>query len=221
MFAHNNKAYALPPTCEIRFGQSLQFVRCTYRITLHVNSFLHRRASFLTKNDRLILELNCRPRPRPSRPILSNHSFLDTVKCCPEEWVQLPKVIHGSYDSALICDLFAPSVGAFSVTDTIPFHLQLSGTPSAIDSVFHPSHPASNSAARLPIRVHLLRCVTMDAGDRKATRRIVLGEGALRPLRPPPPGAGDCIILNWEGEVRCQDSTTVGSFDAGAVSAIV
>jgi hypothetical protein len=62
----------------------------------------------------------------------------------------------------------------------------------------------------------------MRVGDRHARRSIILGEGTLRAL---PPSFHDSEglhpkngqTLHWEGEVRCTDPATVGSFDAGLV----
>lgn len=59
----------------------------------------------------------------------------------------------------------------------------------------------------------------MRVGDRNARRSIVLGEGRSEPLPPifhEPADHGE-HTLNWEGEARCTDDDTVGSFDAGFV----
>ncbi|KAJ7704291.1 hypothetical protein B0H17DRAFT_921368 [Mycena rosella] len=207
-FRHSDgNTYRLPPTCHISFDSRLQFIKCTYRITVTVVSIRHRRTSFLTKEDSVSFELDYHAPTRPSQPLLSNASLLDTVKRCPEEWSQ----IHFSAKH-LACDLFTPSVGTFYVADSIPFHLQLSCPGASLDQLFRWSATVSS------VRVYILRQVASTVGDRIAKRNVVLGEGTLKLLSGPD---SNDHTLNWEGKARCEDpASIVESFDCGPAVAI-
>ncbi|KAJ7109626.1 hypothetical protein C8R43DRAFT_904724, partial [Mycena crocata] len=122
--------------------------------------------------------------------------------------------------------VFVPSTIIFRVSDAVPFHIQLSGSNTALQGMFsgepgpftHPLHPIQNS----PIRVYLWRRVTMRVGDKNARRSIVLVEGTSHPLPSPfhrdaENANANSHALNWEGQVHCTDIATVGSFDAGLV----
>ncbi|KAJ7507279.1 hypothetical protein B0H11DRAFT_197761 [Mycena galericulata] len=219
---HNGSAHvhALPPTCDISLDNSGHSFKCSYRITVTVVSSRHRRASFLTKSECVSFELNCCRRTRPSQPILSNPSLLDTVKRCPEEWAQCPKVLRSSpHQSLLMCDLFMPALGVFCVAEMIPFHLQLSG-PDACLPHMHQFFMRNPSAPN--IKVTILRQVEAHTGHRKAIRNIILGDGSLRFLptsaNEDSTGTVHAGTLNWEGEARCRDpASVVGSFDCGFV----
>ncbi|KAJ7747962.1 hypothetical protein DFH07DRAFT_830687 [Mycena maculata] len=211
----NPRPYPLPPTCNIMLDTSGHFVKCAYWITVTVVSARHRCASFLTKNERVSVELNYRPRTRPSQPIILNPSLSDTVKQCPEEWRQCSKLVSDPTDSPLICDLFAPSLGVFCALDDIPFYLQLSGPGNSFQHMhqFFMRNPAAPH-----IRVYILREMEIYTGHRMAKKRRILGEGTLRFM----PGSVDdtapCRTLNWEGEARCQDPlSVVGTFDCGSI----
>ncbi|KAJ7130164.1 hypothetical protein C8R44DRAFT_774959 [Mycena epipterygia] len=219
-FHHKGNRYPLPPTCRISLGGPVDFIRCAYRITVTVVSARHRYTAFLTRKDHVSFDLKYRPRTRPSQPIILNPSLFDTVKRCPEEWAQCPKLIPGSSNSPLMCDLFAPSVGVFCANDPIPFHLQLS---SSEPSCHHMHHFFRQSAGVSLVRVYILRQISADAGNRIAKRKIVLGEGALR-LLPPASElvANDTVLcMHWEGEARCRDpASVVGSFDCGSAAVV-
>lgn len=60
----------------------------------------------------------------------------------------------------------------------------------------------------------------MRVGDKNARRSIVLGEGTLRSLPPVfrEGASSGTEALSWEGEVRCAEDFTVGSFEAGLVT---
>lgn len=113
-----------------------------------------------------------------------------------------------------------PSVGVFGISETIPFHLQLSGSIRSLRDVLVPS----NLEARTPnptIRVYLLRHIT--ANDMGKKINTILVEGSLRPL---PPGVFGLRAstsenaLNWEGQLQLHDITTP-TFDVGTLSVMV
>ncbi|KAJ7624995.1 hypothetical protein DFH06DRAFT_745448 [Mycena polygramma] len=167
-FRYDGRLHPLPPTCHMTFDNPRNYIRCVYRITVTVVSARHRLTSFLTKNESVSFDLDFRPYTRPAQPLISNPSLSETVKGCPEEWVQCPKVVD-TKDSKLplMCDLFAPTIGVFCVHDAIPFHLQLSRLGAECCPI---------------VRVRILRQVAMDAGARVAKRSLILGEGTLRRL---------------------------------------
>ncbi|KAK7019883.1 hypothetical protein R3P38DRAFT_1226573 [Favolaschia claudopus] len=204
-FHYQQEIHSLPPTFHVAFN-SLHFIKCAYQITVTVVSALHRRASFLTKSNQVCFEFTYRPRSRPSQPLLLNPSLVETVKSCPEEWVQCSQIVSIS-SLPVWCDLFLPSILVFCVEDPIPFHLQLS-VPDGRQQLFRPNaHPL--------VKVHLLRKLEMNVGDRQAHRDIVLGEATLQRV---PLGRDEDtqVVLGWEGEARCRDpDSVVGTFSCG------
>ncbi|KAJ7719924.1 hypothetical protein B0H16DRAFT_1336362 [Mycena metata] len=211
VFRHNSQLCNLPPTCHITFG-SLYFIKCVYRITVVVTSARHRRASFLTRNDHVSFDLTYRPRTRPAQPLLSNPSLYGTIKTCPEEWAQASHMVKipGQHNApSLICDLFAPSVGAFCVLEPIPFHLQLSTSRESLQNILSGALPL--------VKVYILRQIAMNVGGRMATQCLVLGHGTTRFL----PADLRRHTLNWEGEACCRDpASVVGTFECGTIAVV-
>ena len=124
--------------------------------------------------------------------------------------------------------LYIPSAQIYAVSDAISFHVQLCAPASSLRSLHRPSEPkpgnsGQNNSFRLqerPIaRVYLMRQVVATAYGHKGRRNLVIGEGELRPLPPleiDAPSAKDGFdSLDWEGEVRCDESVTVGAFNVG------
>jgi hypothetical protein len=113
----------------------------------------------------------------------------------------------------MIPQLFIPAARVYSMTDIIPFHLQLSGSLSSIQDFIMP--PSQQDAV---IRVVLLREVVVETRCKSPLRNI-LAEGKLSEIPPSTPcEPRDGIHLDWEGEVRCSSNTSVGGFDAGNVT---
>lgn len=86
----------------------------------------------------------------------------------------------------------------------------------------HPMHPPLEWSTdhRPTITVFLLRQLSVTAGGHKASGNITLATGQLREI-PPALTSGeyqDTIHLNWEGEMKCNDNVSVGSFVAGNVT---
>ncbi|KAK7006008.1 DUF3844 domain-containing protein [Favolaschia claudopus] len=218
----SSRRYPLPPSCSIALPGGC-YLRCSYSLSFTVISSRHRSASFMTREKSLSIELEYRPRTRPSRPRIADPSLFSTIKLCPEEWLQLPVAltsVSNSNPPDIHCDLFVPSVGVFGISETVPFHLQLSGPAHQLRHLFQhqaATAAATNSLGNSPIiRVSLLRQIVVDAiGQRMNT---VLEEPPLRPL---PPGifglrsSSSDDTLNWEGEIRLHDIPTP-SFDIGA-----
>jgi len=170
----------------------------------------------MAKEKSLSIELEYRQRNRPSRPRIPESSLFSTIKMCLEEWLQLPVAVTARPNSRAAdvhCDLFVPSVGVFGISETIPFHLQLSGSTQSLRALFLSPGRKTNSI----IRVYLLRQIVFEAIGQKTN--TVLAEGSLRPL---PPGifglhpSTPADALNWEGEIQLQD-IVAPSFDIGTL----
>ncbi|KAJ6498780.1 hypothetical protein C8R45DRAFT_979874 [Mycena sanguinolenta] len=227
-FKNNGIRYSLPSSCNVTLPGGC-FLRCAYSLTLSVVSRLHRSAPF-TAEKSFPIELEYRHRTRPSRPRIAEPSLFSTIKMCPEEWLQLRIALTAESDSRpsdIHCDLFIPSLGVFGITETIPFHLQLSGSTQRLRNLFSPT---SNLVPRTPdslVRVSLLRQVGMEAIVEKTTTILektntVLENCSLRPL---PPGifglhsSTSDDTLTWEGEIQLQNISTQ-SFDVGTIKVV-
>ncbi|KAJ6498777.1 hypothetical protein C8R45DRAFT_1125506 [Mycena sanguinolenta] len=116
-----------------------------------------------------------------------------------------------SRPSDIHCDLFVPSLGVFGISETIPFHLQLSGSTHRLRNLFIP--PSDNPI----VRVSLLRQIAIETIGQKTN--TILENCPLRPL---PPGifglhsSTSDDTLNWEGEIQLQNISTQ-SFDVGTI----
>ncbi|KAJ7760982.1 hypothetical protein B0H16DRAFT_1531346 [Mycena metata] len=219
-FKNNDVHHPIPPSCDIKLPGGA-FITCTYSLTFTV---LRKVASFFAKEGSLSLELEFRPRTRPSRPRIPNPSLFSTIKTCPEEWLQLPVALTPAPDSRapdIHCDLFVPSVGVFGVSEVVPFHLQLSGSIRSLRNLLANLGPRSPSPI---IRVYLLRQIAVETQGQSPTRiNTVLAEGALRPLPPAVFGLHASMhtsrsedALNWEGEIQLPDIATP-TFDVGTL----
>ncbi|KAJ7502378.1 hypothetical protein B0H11DRAFT_1988309 [Mycena galericulata] len=224
-FENNGVHYPLPPSCDITLPNG-SFLKCTYSLTVSLSVALHRSTPFFVRAKNLFIELEYRERTRPSRPGISEPSLFSTIKICPEEWLQLPIALTVKPDSRpsdIYCDLFVPSVGVFASPDTIPFHLQLSGTINSLRKLLLFPSKLDRIHNQI-IRVYVLRQITVHvSGDSptKVKMNTILWEASLRPL---PPDISDLSqtlssnredVLNWEGELQLQDITTP-TFDVGS-----
>ena len=114
--------------------------------------------------------------------------------------------------------------------------MQLNGLPHSIKKfLLRPEHndvtsEQSHSTKRLSsqyssyprptVRVYLLRQVTIETRGHKTCQNIILAEGKCREVLPAIPSwqSPETIHLDWEGELKCQDDVSVGSFVAGNVA---
>ncbi|KAJ6507277.1 hypothetical protein C8R47DRAFT_1066158 [Mycena vitilis] len=212
-FENNGNHHPIPPSCDIPFPGG-SFLRCTYSLTFSVSVALHRSVPFLAKERRLEDLTGARKFNDQNELASQSNWNIDNGTMCPEEWFQLPVELAtgaGSRPPAVYCDLFVPSIGVFGTSETVPFHLQFSGSRHSLQNIF------ANQEQNSIIRVYLLRQITVDPIGEKIN--TILGEGSLRPL--PPlfglPASTSHDALNWEGEVRLPDITTV-TFDIGTLS---
>ena len=83
----------------------------------------------------------------------------------------------------------------------------------------HPLNPSSPSTDKRFIRVFLLRQIIVSVFEQRAWRTCVIGEGNLRSLPPLLPDENtqleDLQTVDWEGEVRCNESVQSGGFNVG------
>ncbi|KAJ7143026.1 hypothetical protein C8R44DRAFT_846717 [Mycena epipterygia] len=176
--------------------------------------------------------------PLPYVPPIDNIFFMGTVKDCPEEWFQRPIIIPanaGSQFVSIVCDflsqLYLPRRSVFRTTDTIPFHVQMSGPMDSLRDLFigrdvdQPKSGKSSPEAPV-IHVFILRQVTVNIGTIvENNKRIILGEGlsasvpsAIQNSVQQSPHQSSSETLNWSGELRCQEGRVVEGFETANIS---
>ncbi|KAJ7354626.1 hypothetical protein DFH08DRAFT_691450 [Mycena albidolilacea] len=213
-FDNHGIHYALPPSCDITLPAS-KFLRCTYSLIINI---VYRSARFLSKEKSLLIELEYRHRTRPSRPRIAERSLRSTIKMCPEEWLQLPVALTAALDPRPP-GLFVPSLGVFGISETVPFHLQLSGPTRCLRDLFVTPPYSVQQKYSSVLRVSLLRQIAVDESHIGQKINTILEECSLRPLPPGIFGVHSSTsddVLNWEGEINLQDIDTP-SFDIGTI----
>ncbi|TCD70789.1 hypothetical protein EIP91_001820 [Steccherinum ochraceum] len=117
----------LPPTFDAQFpGAPGIYVECKYSFTVTVSK------SGLGGWKR--------------QKIVSTPPFLSTVKSAPGDWHQVISTMKTSEASPLEpleCHLFIPSVQIYAISDTVPFHLQLRGSPASLLAFLSGPTPSS------------------------------------------------------------------------------
>ncbi|KAJ7601203.1 hypothetical protein C8J56DRAFT_912429 [Mycena floridula] len=237
-FKDGGKKYPLPPT----YGASFLnvpglFVSIGY--TLSVLVVKQRMRGYWIKTKSITTRFNYQPNSRPHRPIIPLNSILRSLKSAPEEWHDESgemKVRPGAGLEPLFCHFLLPSVLTYALSDTIPFHVQLTGQVSSLREFLPPTEEvlscASSSrtknrhvSSKGTVSVSLLRQITVEVRGEKAWRNVVMGEGNLWPLPPPMRGSQSVLslhssdeALDWQGEICCKENKIVGGFNAGAVS---
>jgi hypothetical protein len=131
--------------------------------------------------------------------------------------------------------LFIPAALVYGLKDTIPFHVQLNGSLHSIKKLLSlPEHDdatsehrstkrpllQSSSHSQPSMKIYLLRELTVEARGCKASRNIILAEGQPREVPPAHSSSEseETIHIDWEGEMKCSDDISVGSFVAGNVT---
>ncbi|KAJ6585316.1 hypothetical protein B0H19DRAFT_1109202 [Mycena capillaripes] len=214
------QSWPLPPSIRITPpGKPFIYVKCTYSISVVVSTALHPRFSLWRGEKTLSVAVNFNPIAYPPRPIMPDISLLPTIKTASDEWYQIlcnvgnqlqPKNVH--------CSLFIPSALIYGLSDSIPFHLQISGPAATLLGLVRPS---GRYTTEKRVRVHLMRRVSLFVCGETQHRCLSMGEGALSVLPPPiscfeEPNSHEAAI-DWAGTVRCDASITAGTFDAGAL----
>ena len=122
---------------------------------------------------------------------------------------------------SLPIQLFIPSVGVFTLADSVPFFLQLRGEPSSLAALFQPRVPrafegqdAAKNFGPPSIRVLFKRQVRASESGVSLIRSYVVGESTLRSVAP---GYGNPsehdATADYEGEVSCLPTVTTGGFN--------
>ena len=168
--------------------------------------------------------------------------FLSTVKSSPEEWhevictvpmtqgsglahaeclVSPPSYWH-AMDVLKYLQFFVPSVKTFALSDTIPFHLQIRGSPASLAPFLEQEQGATEQwKGGVVIRVYLFRQFSVRIHGQSERGSRVIGEGKIDPLQsshskhhtvtPHPLGEG-LDSLDWDGVLGCGEDVTVPSF---------
>ncbi|KAF7303631.1 hypothetical protein MIND_00592400 [Mycena indigotica] len=217
----NLVAHPLPPSYEIPWTTvpGLYF-KSSYSISVTITRSRSRKLQFLNKSRTITIPFEYVPRLRPWRPIQPFSDLRADVKAMPEEFRQLSwEVSPRPKSTALPLDLhlFLPAVEIFGLDDTIPFHVQLSGSVSALQHFVspHSTHSAATKTQRKEgLSVSLVRQVAIEINGRRASRAFTLASAALV-LQPP--SYDSLPSLDFSGSLRPHQSTQTGMFDIGAV----
>ncbi|KAJ7593346.1 hypothetical protein C8J56DRAFT_495842 [Mycena floridula] len=211
-FEDRDKLYPVPPSYNTEILVKRQYIKCSYILRVALARYRPSLLSFLGKNtSSFSLDIEYRPRERPPRPLLQSPSFMQTIKACPEEWRQDFFSIPTAEED-ISCEMYTPSIGIFAICDKIPFYLQLAGSAASLRAL----RPPNGKYGIEPIRVYILRQVVFILDGLKIPRGdFILGEAKLTSLPPVYGQTHDQRRLNWEGEVCCEQETSVGGFTAG------
>ncbi|KAF5373014.1 hypothetical protein D9758_001621 [Tetrapyrgos nigripes] len=239
-FKDGNDEAPLPPSYETSEALSGVSAKSEYKLKVIVKTS----KTLWVHNKTVTVPLNYRPRKRPSQPIMPpSVAFFSSVKTCPEEWFQASAVLRTNEWSNLAplqTHFFLPAVRVFALRDTIPFHIQLTGKLSSLKYLLShlrtgdlPEQGFSNrttdySAITMSVAIH--RQVSVKVNDQVAWQNSVIGTGKMRAVPPPFDSnlaSGNFTSdsdgepeesLDWEGELKINDSIRVGHFDAGNVA---
>ncbi|KAF7321632.1 UTP-glucose-1-phosphate uridylyltransferase [Mycena kentingensis (nom. inval.)] len=235
-YKEDDKSYRTPPSYEaICLGSPLIVVKCSYRVIFKVTRANTRRLSLRKISTKThTTPIIFRPRNRPARPIIENTTFLASLKIAPAEWIQtvvtIPTRQHEIAHAVqpITCHFLIPSVQTFCLNDTIPFHIQLCGSPTSLALFYGTITPESLQPGKKPrrrhysaiVRVFLARQIYLsNVNGRESWRTMTIGEGKIRPVVPPADhfDADDAseIAVNWEGQVSCKNDVDCASFNCG------
>ncbi|KAK7449658.1 hypothetical protein VKT23_013132 [Stygiomarasmius scandens] len=236
-FKDGRNSFSLPPSYEASYnGIPGMSAKSEYSLKVVVKTS----KTLWTHHKTVTVPLNYRPRKRPSQPITPpDYAFFSSVKTCPEEWFQTSAAVRSNRSNLkpLQTHFFLPAVRVFALSDTIPFHIQLTGQISSLQALL--SHlktenvpdptelfrPRDSKAMTMSVTVH--RQVSVRVNDQLAWQNSVIGKGTIRAV--PPPFDSSFVsdsnldvdseeYLDWEGEIKIHDNVKVGQFDAGGVS---
>lgn len=228
-YTENDETYLLPPTFHAPVESMLQaYVKTQYSLTLEIVRTVHSKLEFLRRKTSLSVPFKYEIRDRP------RHSYIcapptSILKSVPEEWDTVSTTIGTKPEtdlSPIECQLVLPSTRTFGLSDPIPFHLELFGRPESLRTFFGTDATTSSKGSTMvksPLRLSLIRLVSVTLGELRGSRSVVLGEAELKALPPSlyhtAQEASDQreVSLEWEGELRAKD-TEVGGFHSGAVS---
>ncbi|KAF8555745.1 hypothetical protein OG21DRAFT_1483670 [Imleria badia] len=146
------------------------------------------------------------------------------MKICPEEWQEeiwgMTKAPSSEGKEPLIaqCHLFVPSVGVFSSSETVPFHISFYSSAAFLGSIAQ--HVTQREIClEKPIHVFLLRRTTVLIGDLKNIQDEVLGIGRVfpSPITAVEPILDNVATQSWDGEIHCERPIEYSSFTTSVV----
>ncbi|SJL03791.1 uncharacterized protein ARMOST_07148 [Armillaria ostoyae] len=218
-FKDGGSNYPLPPTFQTAFTAGSGLV-ATSVYTLIASTTAVRRPIMLgfDKISTMRIPITYYPRTRPARPPLYI-PLLSSIKSCPEEWNQILVTVKAkqNYNALPIqCNIFVPSVQAFSFSDVIPFHIQLSGPLFSLLMLF--PHRSTEYEPSISVTMH--RQIVVEIQGRRSWQNQEIGVGTMRPI-PPPLSHRDRDeekSIDWGGEIQCKPTVKVGGFAASGVS---
>ncbi|KAH8823809.1 hypothetical protein DL96DRAFT_1468914 [Flagelloscypha sp. PMI_526] len=221
---------SLPPSLESQCLTSpALFAKVRYELSIHVD-WVPKLGGLVSKKKRLDIPFTYLPRMRPFRPILDNPDFLQTVKTAPEEWTEIPAQLEPT-DNSKPVHFFIPTAKIYALSDTIPFHIQLTGAVSHLSEFLPPSYtePYLNAPPKKKrgrpahdvgeptIKVELIRQIVADIRGIRTFKNLRIGHGQLLPLpqaRALP--CNDCeIALDWMGSLTAESEISFGGFTTG------
>ncbi|KAJ4483270.1 hypothetical protein J3R30DRAFT_3833865 [Lentinula aciculospora] len=223
-FEHAGRIRPIPPSfCEAFYQLPAASAQCTYmlKVTIHSSGS---KVAFWRPSRSYSMQLNYRPRTRPPRPIFHMDRFLTTLKHIPEDWLEIESTMRtrrtaSSDFKPISCRFFLPSVRAFGLSDSIPFHIQLSTSLASLRLLLPDA--ISEAKQSSSIRVFITRQTMVEVNTRKCWRTATLVEGTVRAVAPPVDSAsveGNDVYVDWEGEVRVEkDVVQSGGFNIGTV----
>ncbi|TFK24933.1 hypothetical protein FA15DRAFT_591487 [Coprinopsis marcescibilis] len=249
-FREGDSTQPLPPSFNsFLHGTPTLFVNVGYHLRIRVTRLVSSKVGRWTKTKHILIPFSYYPRTRPSQPIYPSPGFFSSIKTSPEEWFQATSTLKTRNASSSLdpisCTLFIPAGRVYGLTDSIPFHLQLSSGVSSLRELFSSSGAADSldrvlssdsrttastsswtsakiqPALKPVVRVYLMRQVTVEVRGEKSWRNSVIGEGTLTPV---PPLMSSCYDstscmehLDWEGTLKCDDTVKIGGFVIGNI----
>ncbi|KAJ3830158.1 hypothetical protein F5880DRAFT_1296687 [Lentinula raphanica] len=224
-FKHGGRVRPIPPSFSEAFLQLPAIsARCLYvlKVTLQYGGS---KMAFWKPSRSYSLVLIYRPRTRPQRPIYHMDTFLTSLKHIPEDWLEIESTMRTRHIASpdlkpISCRFFVPSIGTFGLSDTIPFHIQLSSSLASI-RLLQIAEPAPPSC----VRVFITRQTMVEVNTRKCWRSAMLMEGTMRAVAPPidavpliEDSEKDDVYVDWEGEIRVEkDKVPYGGFNVGTI----
>ncbi|TFK44842.1 hypothetical protein BDQ12DRAFT_673669 [Crucibulum laeve] len=240
-FQTEGKSWSIPPSFEATFlGIPALFVRCTYTLSIEITKTRQSRLTLWPASKTYITLLHYRPRTRPNRPIFRCDSIFRSIKPVPEEWLQLVSTMNVRPKSKLKpidCHFVVPSIQAYALTDSIPFHIQLCSSLASLRELL----PSTSVLLKPPvsggdgikwitddrpgdtvIRVYIARQVVLEMNSKRRFRTLVIGNAKLKPVPPLVTKSQDTLSsdevhIDWEGEVRCRSEVSCGGFSVGGL----
>jgi len=213
----DGRQHRLPPSMSIRHPCRAAIVHSLNVVVRKVARPIFSR----TKEVCLSAYLRYSPRVRPPRP--SPPSF-SSLKICPEEWQEeiwgMSKAPSSGDKEPLIaqCHIFVPSVGVFSSSEAVPFHISFCSSATFLGSIA--THVTqSDICLQKPIHVFLLRRTTVSIGNWKDVQDEVLGIGRVfpNPITAIEPILDNTTTLSWDGEIHCERPIKYSSFTTSVV----